>query len=56
MIKVSGLDVKLTGKDAKNLNEIAKRLKVTPQEAFDQALRYQMSSDKKVTKKTKRSK
>jgi hypothetical protein len=55
MITVKGLDVTLTGKDAKNLNELAATLKVSPQEAFDQALRYRMSLDK-AAKKTKRSK
>lgn len=39
MIKVKGLNVTFSGKEAKQLDELAKQLNVTPQEAFDQALK-----------------
>lgn len=45
-ITMRGRVVNFTGKDAKNLQNLADSLKVTPQEALIQALTYQMNLSK----------
>jgi hypothetical protein len=56
MITLKGRVASFTGKDAKNLKDLAKSLGVTPQKAVVRALEYYMALKSSSTKKTKRSK
>lgn len=53
MIKIKGRVVTFTGKDEKQLKELATSLNVTPQEALIQALTRQMEQSKKASPKKK---
>lgn len=56
MITVKGKVVSFTGKDAKQLNELAISLGKTPQETLELAITEHMKQFKAVKKTTKRSK